>query len=64
MSHATAFKNKTYGNTVLQKELSVNGTYFGNKLMDTGAKEISIEWVYHILIMHQPLGKWNDTMHC
>ncbi|KAK4815355.1 hypothetical protein QYF61_001343 [Mycteria americana] len=43
---------------------SDNGTRFRNNLIDTWAKEHGIEWVYHIPIMHQPLGKLNDTMDC
>ncbi|KAK4808931.1 hypothetical protein QYF61_008211 [Mycteria americana] len=58
---------------------SDNGTHFQNDLIDTGAKEHGIEWLYHIIyhtyitawsgyitspIVHQPLGKSNDTKDC
>lgn len=41
---------------------SNNGTYFKNSLMNTWAREYSIEWVYHIPCHAPALRKLHDTM--
>ncbi|RMB96375.1 hypothetical protein DUI87_27050 [Hirundo rustica rustica] len=43
---------------------SDNGTHFKNSLINTWAREHSIEWVYHIPIMRQQPGRLNDAMAC